>query len=334
MSRLRVSDLGPDVLCIGEALVDFLPDRAGRKVRDVESWLRCTGGAPANVSVGVARLGGRSALLGVVGEDEFGHFLKESLAGEGVDVTRLRQTSEGKTGLVFISLTETGERSFSFHRTRAAELFMGAADVDLPYVRSARVVHCGTNSLLWPEARGAALQMVREAAAGGQVVSCDPNLRLHLWADPGELRGLIRELVPSCTVFKLSEEEVAFVTGESDVEAALSYLEGAGVALAVVTRGERGATFRFGGETRSVPAPKVPVVDATGAGDGFTAGLLFGLGRRAATAAEVRSLSADTIEGLASFACVVGAQVVTQLGAVRALPRAAELSASWSWLDR
>src|SRR5689334_17269422 len=96
---------GPEVICIGEALVDFLPEEMGQKVRDVERWRRCTGGSPANVAVGLARLGARSAMLGVIGEDEFGIYLRQSLSSEGVDVSHLRQTGEGKTGLVFISLT-------------------------------------------------------------------------------------------------------------------------------------------------------------------------------------------------------------------------------------
>src|SRR5439155_1590029 len=109
------------IVCIGEALVDFLPVETGRKVRDVETWTRCSGGSPANVAIALARLGAKSAFLGVTGDDELGHYLAGKLAGEGVDVSHLRLTREGKTGLVFISLSDTGERSFSFYRTRSAE---------------------------------------------------------------------------------------------------------------------------------------------------------------------------------------------------------------------
>ena len=87
-----------DVVCLGEALVDFLPARRGQRVREVTRWRPCLGGAPANVTVGLARLGATSALVGVTGNDEFGSFLKEGLAREGVDVSGLRQTDEGKTG--------------------------------------------------------------------------------------------------------------------------------------------------------------------------------------------------------------------------------------------
>src|SRR5688572_28608115 len=114
----------PEVVCVGEALVDFVPDRLGQRVSEVQSWSPQPGGSPANVAIGLARLGATSAMLGVVGEDEFGAFLTRRMAEEGVDVTRLRRTRQGKTGLVFISLTNQGERSFTYHRTRSAELFL------------------------------------------------------------------------------------------------------------------------------------------------------------------------------------------------------------------
>src|SRR3954468_16686568 len=109
-----------DVIALGESLVDFLPLKTGSKVRDVQTWVKCLGGAPANVVVGVSRLGGRAAFCGVTGEDEFGHFIHDELQREGVDVSHLRLTTAGRTGLGFISLTASGERSFLFYRHQAA----------------------------------------------------------------------------------------------------------------------------------------------------------------------------------------------------------------------
>jgi fructokinase len=318
---------GPlDVLCVGEALVDFLPDAPGRRVRDVEAWRRCVGGSPANVAVAVARLGGAAGFAGVVGEDEFGHFLRGALAGEGVDVRALRQTSEGRTGLVFISLTAGGERSFAFHRTRSAELFLRPSDVPRTLVARARAVHLGTNSLLLPEARAASLGAAREARAAGRLVTCDPNLRLGMWGEPGELRALLGRLLPLCSVVKVAEDELEFVTGRTDARGALDVLSGWGVALPVVTLGERGALLRFKGADVAVPAPPARVVDTTGAGDGFTGALLFGLTRLFGGHAELLASDGAPLEALATFACAVGARVVERHGAVDGLPRLAEVA--------
>ncbi|MBS1153542.1 MAG: carbohydrate kinase, partial [Myxococcaceae bacterium] len=247
--------MGPlDVIALGEALVDFLPERPGARVRDVETWKKCLGGAPANVVVGISRLGGRSAMCGVTGEDELGHFIAEELAREGVDVSHLRHTVEGKTGIGFISLTAQGERSFLFYRHQAAEFQLALRDVDHGFLASAKVLHLGTNSLLLPTAREASLSAARAAKDRGQIVSCDPNLRLHLWKDPAQLRALLDELLGLCTVVKLSDEEIEFVTGEQDPARALAALRARGVALPIVTLGERGAVLRVGEMIIEVPA--------------------------------------------------------------------------------
>jgi fructokinase len=311
-----------DVICLGEALVDFLPDRRGHRVREVTRWTPCLGGAPANVTVGVSRLGGQSALVGVTGDDEFGWFLEERLAAEGVDTSFVRHTSEGKTGLGFVSLTATGERSFTFYRTRAAETFLDERDTRRAKAAMSRatVLHVGTNSLLQPKARAAVVSALKGSFEAGRITSSDPNLRLHLWPDPSVLRRLLHRLVPMLALVKLSDEEIAFVTGSANVDDALAWLERKGVALAVVTLGAKGAAVRFRGQTRRVPAPKVRVIDTTGAGDGFTSGLLTEVSRTVSTRGALESLTIDEIEGFARFACRVGSRVVTKLGAVAGLP--------------
>ena len=283
-----------DVISLGEALVDFLPNRRGQRVREVSLWTPCLGGAPANVAVGLSRLGAKSGLVGVTGEDEFGHFLKHGLHREGVDVRHLRQTGEGKTGLGFVSLTRSGERSFTFYRMRAAETFLDARDTAgaARLLRSSKVVHVGTNSLIHAPARAAVGEAVKRAYEAGQITSTDPNLRLHLWKDPQVLRRLLGVLFKRCAVVKLSEEEIEFVTGTTDVTRALNWLEKRGVVVAIVTRGPRGASLRFRGETREVPARRVKVVDTTGAGDGFTAGFLYGLTRMYANRSELEGADA------------------------------------------
>lgn len=317
-----------DVVCVGEALVDFLPDGRGKRVREVKHWHPCLGGAPANVTVGVARLGARSALVGVTGADEFGHFLKDGLRREGVTITHLRQTDEGRTGLGFVSLTRTGERSFTFYRTRAAETFLAARDTEgaRPLLDSAKVVHVGTNSLLQPAARAAVRAAVKRAFDAGQLVSTDPNLRLHLWKDPNVLKRLVGELVRRCAVVKLSHEETAFVTGHEDPVRALRWLADQGAVVAVVTLGAEGAVFQFRDEVRRVKTRRVKVVDTTGAGDGFTAGFLFGLTRQYATRAELEQGDVEAIEGHAHFGCLVGSHVVTKIGAVAGLPTLRQVS--------
>jgi fructokinase len=273
-------------------------------------------------------------LLGVTGQDEFGAFLAGSLAEEGVDVTHLRQTDDGKTGLAFVALSETGERSFSFHRTRSAEFFLDERDADLPFLLQATAVHCGTNSLIWRPAQRAMVAMIQAVQAGGKLVSCDPNLRLHVWADPNELRQVLGFLLPLCGVVKLSDDEIRFVTGTNDIEQALIALRRLGVELPVITRGAEGAAFLWQGKVVRVAGVPAKVVDTTGAGDGFMAALLHGLTRLCPDAEALKRAGVGEIREVVTFACQVAARVVERVGAVAGLPRLTEMASTMPRLLR
>lgn len=314
-----------DVVCVGEALVDFLPDTRARRVRDVAGWTRCPGGSPANVAIGLARLGARSAYVGVVGDDEFGHFLRDALASEGVDVSAMRLTREARTGLVFITLDAHGERSFTDYRKPSAELLLAPADVRAFEVGAARAAHLVANSLLTPEAAQAGRELLRTARGAGCLTSCDPNLRCSFWDDPSRLRALLGELVPLLDVVKLADDEIEFVTGEVDPARAAAWLADRGVALPVVTSGARGARAQWKGRPIEVAAPRVAAVDSTGAGDGFDAGLLASLCRHLAAGERFADLGETEIAEAVGFGCRVGARVVTKLGAVAGLPRREEI---------
>jgi len=298
-----------DAVCFGEALVDLLPDRRGR-LRDCEAFQAHSGGAPANVAVGLARLGLRAGFVGVVGEDEFGHLLERKLAAEGVE-TALRFTREAKTGVWFVALDARGDRSF-FTPTGAESADKLIDERDVARVPQSRIFHCGSSSHIRPAAQGALRSAVHDARRRGMIVSFDPNVRAHLWRDLRELRVLCDDVLPLSDVVKLSEDELEPCLGVREPEAALQRLAASGVKLACVTLGARGAIARRGAESAQAPAPDVEVVDTTGAGDGFVAGLL----------------ASDPLEApLASilkFACAVGSRVCTRLGAVAGLPTRAE----------
>lgn len=287
------------VVCFGEALVDLLPDRRG-KLRDCERFEVHSGGAPANVAVGLARLGVEVSFVGVVGDDEFGHLLQRKLSDERIDA-RLRFTSEAKTGLWFVALDESGERSF-FAPTGADGADKLIDESDVARIPDSEWLHCGSSSHVKPAAQAA----LRKAVRLPRMVSFDPNVRLHLWRDPAELRALCEDVFPFCNVVKLSEDELQPCLGVSTPEEAFRRL--AGVDLVCVTLGARGVIAKRRGETMQVPAPVVEVVDTTGAGDGFVAGLLAS-----------DPLRSDLRHALTT-ACAVGSRVCTMLGAVAGLP--------------
>ncbi len=294
-------------VCFGEALVDLLPDRRGR-LRDCERFEVHSGGAPANVAVGLARLGLATAFVGVVGEDEFGRLLERKLKAEGIDA-RLRYTAEAGTGLWFVALDARGDRTF-FAPTGKDSADKLIDDSDFARVPDARIFHCGSSAHVRPGAGDVLRRAVRAAKERGMTVSFDPNVRAHLWRDLADLTALCRDVFPFCDIVKLSEDELApCLGGPTAPGPALDALHALGVRLACVTLGARGAMARRGDERVQVPAPQVEVVDTTGAGDGFVAGLLSQDPLRA------------PLEAALAFACAVGSAVCTRLGAVAGLPR-------------
>jgi fructokinase len=308
-----------DVLCFGEALVDFLPDRRGR-LRDCERFEAHSGGAPANVAVGIARLGLHAGFCGVVGDDEFGRLLERKLRAEGVEAS-LRFSAQARTGVWFVALDRRGDRTFlSPSGTHGADKLISALDVRRAPVARTRWLHCGTSSHVLPEGQRALVAAVRRAREASVRISFDPNVRAHLWKDLRDLRKLCDRVFPSCDVVKLSREETDVCTGERDPRRAAAALVSRGVKLACITLGARGALVRQGVRELRVAAPQVEVVDTTGAGDGFVAGLLSRL-----PTSDLSSLPDSVLQNALAFGCAVGSRVCTRLGAVAGLPRKGDM---------
>ena len=307
-----------DVICLGEALIDFVPTVTPTTLIDAPAFQKAPGGAPANVAVGLARLGTPSAFMGKVGDDAFGRFLARTLADAGVDIAPLRFTDEARTALAFVSLRADGDREFMFYRHPSADMLFAPEEVDLVALRAAKVLHYGSISLISEPSRSATLHAIGAAREAGLILSCDPNLRVALWPDAAAARAGLRLAMQEAQIVKLSEDEVAFLTGSDDLAtAARAGLWGERTELMVITRGPRGCVYLTPDRQGEVAGCPVEAIDTTGAGDGFVAGLLHGLVRGDPTAA----LRSDAgLRSLCRFACAVGALATTERGAIPALP--------------
>ncbi len=319
-----------DVLSFGEALVDFLPSRMGARLREIDHYTRCLGGAPANLAYGVAMLGGRSAFMGRCGDDEFGYYLREKLQGAGVDVTGVTHTLEARTGIVFIEIDEKGERSFTFYRHPSADSTITAADVDLDVVRKSAIVHSGTNLMTLPGPREANLLVLSEAAEAGRLVSLDANIRLHHWPDPDAVRESILHMLQLVDMLKVNEDETTFLFGQGGTGREIfdRHLAPRQVSALLMTLGGGGATVITAQHEIHVAAPDVEVLDTTGAGDAFLAGALRALsillepcGRGPGGWRQgLRELDEAQWRSALSVANFAGASVCTSFGATTAVP--------------
>lgn len=226
---------------IGEALIDMIPSRVGCSFDEVPAFSPRVGGAPANVCAAVARLGGRSALLSQLGDDPFGHKIARVLAGCGVELSHLEFTSKASTALAFVSLAENGQRTFSFCRKPSADLLYAPEQIDPGWFSQAFALHFCSVSLVDSPMRYAHLAAITAAREAGAILSFDPNLRFPLWPDREQLRQTVWQFLPLTHILKLSDEELPFLTGTEDIEAALPTLFTGDVQLVLYTCGSKGA---------------------------------------------------------------------------------------------
>jgi fructokinase len=300
-------------LVAGETLVDMLPAAPG-PLAGVERFDRRFGGGPANVAVGLARLDDPPLFWTRVGDDPFGDFLADRLAAEGVPSDLVERDPEARTGLAFVSLDQSGERSFTFYRD-------GSADTRLDPDRAGEIsldgvdwLHVGGVLLADEPARSATLRLVRRASRAGATVSFDPNARPELWTafDYGQST---RTMLGLADVVKASPEDLAgagFLVGADPAELAAAVAD-AGPHTVFLTLGADGAyaTSRPPGSDPVAvrhPGYDVETVDTTGAGDAFLAGAVAAL------------RAGEPLDEAVAFANAVAALTTTERGAVETVP--------------
>ncbi len=259
------------------------------------------------MAVGIARLGGKSAFIGRVGDDPFGRFMAKTLADERVDVKHMRLDPAHRTSTVVVDLDDHGERSFTFMVRPSADLFLEPGD--LPTFTAGEWLHVCSIALSAEPSRSATFQAMDAIRKAGGYVSFDPNIRPDLWPDENALRRCLEQALQSADVVKLSVEELAFLTGDADVQAGLNTLmQRCPARLVLVTQGKEGVIAWHEGTVKHYPATPVKCVDTTGAGDAFVAGLLYGL-----------AVGQELVPAIA-LAQRCGALATTAKGAMTALP--------------
>ncbi|EPF16918.1 5-dehydro-2-deoxygluconokinase [Cedecea davisae] len=299
------------VWVLGDAVVDLLPDGNGR-------LLQCPGGAPANVAVGIARLGGSSGFIGRVGDDPFGRFMRKTLASEKVDTTFMHADAQHRTSTVVVSLDEQGERSFTFMVRPSADLFLEPAD--LPPFKRGQWLHTCSIALSAEPSRATTFGAMEQIKKAAGTVSFDPNIRPDLWHDSAELQACLTRALLLADVVKLSVEELVFISGQADLRAGIEKLASRyNTELLLVTLGKEGVMASYRGEVHHFAARPVVCVDTTGAGDAFVGGLLNALAARGMP--ENTGQLAQTIE----LAQLCGALATTAKGAMTALPHREEV---------
>ncbi|XP_028768548.1 probable fructokinase-7 [Neltuma alba] len=311
-------DTGSLVVCFGEMLIDFVPTEAGVSLAEASAFKKAAGGAPANVAVGVSRLGGSSAFVGKVGRDEFGYMLADILKQNNVNIAGVRFDADARTALAFVTLRADGEREFLFFRHPSADMLLHESELDQNLLKQARIFHYGSISLIDEPCKSAHLAAMSIAKRSGAILSYDPNLRLALWPSAEAARKGIMSIWDQADIIKISEDEITFLTGGDDPyddNVVLKKLFHPNLKLLVVTEGSEGCRYYTKEFRGKVAGVKVKPVDTTGAGDSFVSGLLYNVASDPSIFQDEKKLRKALY-----FANVCGALTVTQKGAIPALP--------------
>ncbi len=308
-----------DITSVGEILIDLT--QSGVTDRGIPRFDANPGGAPANLAVAASKLGAKTAFIGKVGRDSFGELLKNTLLENGVDVSGLVTDPAHRTTLAVVSLDSAGERHFSFYRDPSADVELRAEEISEEMLRNTKILHFGSVSLTAEPAKSATLYAVKRARELGALISCDPNYRASLWPDEAKAVVEMRAPLPLADILKVSDEELPLLTGTADLEAGTAALTKLGIRLVLVTLGPKGAFYRYGDATGTVPGVPCAVGDTNGAGDTFFGAFLSQLVKRPG----LNGLEIGDLEAMIAFANRAASLTTSRHGAIPAMPTLEEV---------
>lgn len=312
-----------NVLCIGELLIDFICSDVNTSLDLGENFKKKAGGAPANVTAAICRLGGKASFVGKVGDDPFGKFLKDTLDSLRVDTSMLIMDKIEKTTLAFVSLKSNGERDFVFNR--GADGCLKYNELDLDKIYSNKVLHFGSaTALLGGDMRESYVRIMEEAKKRNIFISFDPNFRDNLWENNvNDFVQISKKCIEFADFIKVSDEELKIITGKKDMYAAVDALRGESSKIVAVTLGKDGTLISTDENTEVIPSIKIKSIDSTGAGDAFVGSLLYKISLLEDSKELYKNF--DELKDIVKFANKVGAIVCTKLGAIAALPTLEEV---------
>lgn len=314
-----------EIICLGEVLIDMFSTEIGLPLEKASAFVPVPGGAPANVAIGLAKLGVSSSLISKVGDDPFGRLLQNVLLENKVDISQLKIDKTSRTTLAFIATREDGERDFCFYRNPGADMMLRGEEISEEFIREAKIFHYGSISMISDPAYSATLKALDYARKHNLFISYDPNWRASLWDSKEQAKRRIMEGLPLSDMVKVNEEELKLITGKDDLKEGTDDLLGEGPGIVVVTRGKEGSFYNNGKNFGDVESFNVATVDATGCGDAFTAAVLTKFLEKIKQGICPFELDDEQMRQILRFANAAGALTATRRGVIPSLPTKKDL---------
>lgn len=308
-----------DVCALGELLIDFTENgisQQGNPIMEANP-----GGAPCNVLAMLNKLGYKTAFIGKVGKDIFGRQLKNLVSEIGINITGLAEDKVVNTTLAFVHTLEGGDREFSFYRNPGADMMLNESDVKPEIIENSRIFHYGSLSMTNAVCEAATKKAIDIAEKAGCILSFDPNLRENLWDNLDTAREKIEYGLKHCNILKISDNEIQWMTGETDFDKAIASLrEKYNIPLILLSLGKNGS--RAYSKTGYAFAPITPAetIETTGAGDTFCGCILSKILEYG-----MKDFSDDELKEMLVFANTAAAIVTARKGALKVMPEREEI---------
>ncbi|MCR8744832.1 sugar kinase [Romboutsia lituseburensis] len=303
----------PDFITIGESMVYLSPEHAG-SLKHIDRFKKGLAGAETNVSIGLARLNESVGWISKLGNDPFGDFVIKEVRGEGVDTSYVTRSTSHSTGVLFKELTPLGDTNVYYYRKDSAAHHLNFDDINLDYLKSAKVVFfSGITLALSENNRIFCRKILKFCKENNILVAFDPNIRLKLWSIE-EAKREILDILPYVDILTPGIEEASMLFDIEDSDKIIDLCLSIGIKTIVLKSGDKGTWVANKDERHHVPVFNVKkVVDTVGAGDAFVAGFLHSL---------TNNLE---LKECARIGNAMGAMAVQYLGDMEGLPSLYEL---------
>lgn len=298
------------VLIYGDAFVDYIADNQSNK-----TFTKYLGGATVNVAAGISRLGAVSSFVTVTGDDEVSQFVRDELTVEGVNLSFATIVPEKRVSGVYVHLTENNDRLFHTYIDETPHIQVETADIHVKAFQEASVFHFCSGTLFHSTALKTTKDIVNRMRNLDALLSFDVNIRPLRWESEAICKETVLSFFDKVHVLKLTEEELFFLAETSSLQEGISKIARYAIPVVLLTVGAEGTYIVFNNEVIHVPSTPVEVVDTTGAGDAFMAGIL------SKVHLEGVPKTKDKWIEYVSYGNRLGAMCATKFGALSAMPR-------------
>jgi 2-dehydro-3-deoxygluconokinase len=303
-----------ELVTLGETMAAFTPASSG-PLRYVSDYHMRIAGAESNLAIGIQKLGHSAGWISKLGDDEFGHFILNSIRAEGVDTSQVIFDSRHRSGIMFKETNFNSETKVSYYRDNSAASCISASELDSSYVADAQILHLtGITPVLSSSCLEAVIKSIDIAKQNNRLVSFDPNIRLKLW-NGTDYSDIITEILFRSDIISCGVGEADLLFQTRDVNEIFKMIFGKGEAKFVAIKdGANGAWVGTKDVVYNIPPTKWNRVDAVGAGDAFNAGFITGI------------LEGLPIETCGKMGNIMGGLAIQTFGDIEALPTREELN--------